>query len=95
MADFTGFPMCRDGDVLITLTTNRQLQLHSGILKRHSQFFNDHLLEGNAIDLSATAKKSGVTTRWRFDLQHTPGMPGCGRMEQVVSNLVSVYLTRN
>ena len=85
MADFTGFPVCRDGDVLITLCTNRQLQLHSGILKRHSQYFDDHLLESEACELSAAAKKSGVTARWRFDLKYTPGMPGCGLLKPVVS----------
>src|ERR1700712_1222700 len=90
MADFTGFPMCRDGDVLITLSTNRQLQLHSGILKRHCQLFHDHLLDRNAIDLTNAAKKAGVTTRWRFDLKYTQGMGGCGRLEQVVSCYSSI-----
>jgi hypothetical protein len=85
MPDFTGFPMCRDGDVLITLSTSHRMQLHSEILKRHSTLFSANILDHNYIGLSNAAKKRGITIRWRFDLKYAPGNAGCGHLEPVVT----------
>lgn len=84
--DFTGFPMCANGDVLIVLSPGRKLRLHTEMLKRQSTFFRDKVVQDNAATLSGGATRSGETIRWRFDLveRPAPGGDGQGRLRMVV-----------
>jgi hypothetical protein len=85
--DFTRFPMCANGDVLIVLSPDRKLQLHAEMLKRQSKFFRDKVVQENAATLRGRAKRSGETTRWRFDLvdRPQPGDGGPGKLQMVAS----------
>jgi hypothetical protein len=86
--DFTGFPLCSNGDTLIALSPNHALQLHSEILKRHSKFFKEHISQENAATLSSSVRHSNnETVRWRFDLLDKPELDkeGAGRLVLTVS----------
>lgn len=85
--DFSGFPLCTNGDVLIVLSNDNRLQLHAEILKRHSNFFKDRITQQNAATLSSGAQKQGETVRWRFDLLDKPDLDGegAGRLIAIVS----------
>lgn len=84
--DFKGYPRCNNGDVLIMLSPDKEFQLHAEMLRRHSKFFRDRLSDGGAT-LSSSAKRSGETVRWRFDMVQRPsdGEDGAGTIERVVS----------
>lgn len=85
--DFSGFPLCANGDVLIVLSNDNKLQLHAEILKRHSKFFKERISQQNAATLSSGAQKQGETVRWRFDLLDKPDLDGegAGRLIAIVS----------
>jgi hypothetical protein len=88
--DFTGFPLCQNGDILIVLSPEHRLQLHSEILKRHSKFFKERITQQNAATLSSTAlHRNKETVRWRFDLLDKPELDGegPGNLVQIVSLL--------
>jgi hypothetical protein len=90
--DFTGFPLCANGDVLIILSNDNKLQLHSEILKRHSKFFKERITQQNAATLSSTAlNKHKESVRWRFDLLDKPELDGegAGHLVPIVSVLPS------
>lgn len=76
--DFTGFPLCTNGDVLIVLSNDNKLQLHSEILSRHSKFFKERITQQHATTLSTSALKNKETVRWRFDLLDKPDLDGEG-----------------
>ena len=91
--DFTGFPICLNGDVLIKLAPDKSLQLHADMLKRHSKFFRDNISDDNGATLSSSAKKRGESVRWRFDLVERPdeGTAGAGVLNPVVG--LSLFLS--
>lgn len=62
------FPHFTDGDILIVITTARRYKLHSSVLRRSSPTLAALLDEAPPTDLSRTAKKKGVTTRYRLHL---------------------------
>jgi hypothetical protein len=83
--EFKGYPRCDNGNVLIMLSPDKAFQLHAEVLRRHSTFFREHLMDGGAT-LSTTAKRSGETVRWRFDMVQRPGIgeDGAGIFRRVV-----------
>lgn len=62
------FPHFADGDVLIVITATRRYKLHSATLRRSSPTLVALLGEDAAADLSKSAQKKGVTTRYRLHL---------------------------
>jgi hypothetical protein len=93
--DFSGFPLCANGDVLIVLSNDDKLQLHSDILRRHSKFFKERITQQNAATLSSTAiHKHKETVRWRFDLLDKPEADGegAGHLIPIVSIFYSSSL---
>lgn len=86
--DFTGFPLCTNGDTLIVLSPKHTLQLHSDILKRRSTFFKEHISQENSATLSSSVRHSDKeTVRWRFDLLDKPELDKecAGKLVLVVS----------
>lgn len=85
--DFSGFPECTNGDVLVVLADGNRFQLHAEILKRHSKYFKERITQQNAATLSSGAQKAGETVRWRFDLLDKPDLDGegAGRLSAIVS----------
>lgn len=65
---FSQFPKFHDGDVQITLTPSKELKLHSQVLRRFSVIFSRLLDQEYAATLSAKARKEGITTRFRLQL---------------------------
>jgi hypothetical protein len=56
--DFTRFPRCVNGDVLIVLEPeNRELQLHADMLRRQSKFFRDCLTQENVATLAVRSRE--------------------------------------
>jgi len=97
--DFNGFPLCANGDVLIVLSNDDKLQLHSEILKRQSKFFKERITQQNAATLSSTAiHKHKETVRWRFDLLDKPEADGegAGHLVPIVSLFIlQIYFMRS
>ena len=60
--------MCHNGDVLLVFSASKKMQLHSEILSRHCEYFRNSFEEYPSVDISSSARKIGVTLRWRFDL---------------------------
>ncbi|KAF2673087.1 hypothetical protein BT63DRAFT_475648 [Microthyrium microscopicum] len=67
MVDFTGYPECTDGNVLIVLAPHRHFRLHSEILTRHSQFFSKKITQKPLITKQGSRKVMNAI-HWRFDL---------------------------
>jgi hypothetical protein len=91
--DFTGYPRCANGDVLIVLEPGKlELQLHSDILRRQSRFFRERLTKENATTLSSKAKRAGESVRWRFDLVECqfPSEDCPGKLQIVVSTQIPI-----
>lgn len=65
------FPNYGDGDVAIVVSPLKTYQLHSGVLRRYSNYFADVLSEEAAANLSTKAKKEGITIRYRLQLVKT------------------------
>lgn len=68
MSDLTGYPICKNGDVLIVFSPTESMQLHSELLARHSTFFKKAFKRRPGVELNRNARGKGVTYRWRFDL---------------------------
>jgi hypothetical protein len=68
MADFAGYPMCKNGDVLIILSAAVHYQVHAELLKRHCRYFSKTLTNENALISADKAKRNGAV-RWKFQLQ--------------------------
>jgi hypothetical protein len=67
MASVKGWPVCRTGDVLLVFSAAKQMQLHSEILAAHCEFFRNAFQDHPGVDISSSARKAGVTVKWRFD----------------------------
>lgn len=67
------FPRFKDGDTLIVLTTSRTFQLHSNVLRRHSETFAHLLAEESGLYLTPKAKKDGMVLRYRLDYTKSSG----------------------
>jgi hypothetical protein len=80
MANIGGWPMCRDGDVLIHLSPTEAMKLHSEQLSRHSKLFKDYFQANAGALLTPIAKRAGEP-RWRFDVIKANGS---GQLEPVV-----------
>lgn len=75
------YPEFADGDVRVVLTTGRQFQLHSGILRNHSRVMRTLLSAGRAVKLSSRAVKAGASTRWKLVLVHAEDEDAALRFE--------------
>jgi hypothetical protein len=85
--DFTGYPRCINGDVLIILKPGDwELKLHADVQRRQSKFFRHRLTQESAATLSSSAKRAGEFVRWRYDLVERPGPgeDGPGKLQMVV-----------
>ena len=82
------FPHYADGDVLVIITPVKRFQLHASMLRRNSTTFEHMLAPNAAAQLSARAKREGVTILYQLELDKTRS--GIGRFRLNVS--FSIYL---
>lgn len=68
-------PLFPNGDVILIIPVGNVYKLHSDILRRCSGFFADHLTEENGAKLKRAAERSGVHTRYKFDLTPSVEQP--------------------
>lgn len=87
------FPHYEDGDVAILVTPLKTYQLHSNVLRRYSPYFANVFDQQQAANLSAKARRDGVTTRYRLQLVKTQS-GAIGSFQRLV-RMVVFSLTRS
>jgi hypothetical protein len=66
------FPQFADGDVRVLLTSSRQYQLHSSVLRNASPLLRELLAKKNAAQLSNKAIRANIAVRHRLVLVENP-----------------------
>jgi hypothetical protein len=92
MADFAGYPICQNGDVVLVFSAGTRMQLHSEILARHCTFFRNALQKNLPIELNSHAKRAGVSIRWRFDLSTDANNPARRALNKTDDNGIGELL---